>query len=161
MVVKIFVTLEIQIGFFQIGVSAIDGGLHGGQVIFGCFLPGFTGRGVGFGGGDCGFLRGYIGRGLNVFNPGEELPFAHVVAFLDQDGREFPLSVGTDIDVIARLDFARGSDQTGKILLGGMAALDRDDSFLTIFDAGDDAAGNHQKYDDPDDDFPLCFHLGT
>jgi hypothetical protein len=47
---------------------------------------------------------------LDILDAGQQLAFADMVAFLDQDFPQLALGVRPNIDVILRLNFARSRD---------------------------------------------------
>ena len=77
----------------------------------GAFIGGaqsfFRRRRIGLGGSDPGFLRRHIGLRLHVLDARHHLILADVIAFLDQKLQDPALRVGSDIDVVLRLDFTR------------------------------------------------------
>ena len=76
---------------------------------------------------------------LDVFDLGEQLTFADVVAFLDQELRDAAHGVCADVDVVLGLDFAGGGHEAGQVLLDDLAGLHGDDAALAVDGAGVDA----------------------
>ena len=81
-----------------------------------------------------------------------------MIAFLDQDVLEFALCVRADIDVIARLDFARRGHQAGQVLADDRPRLDSDQALFAKYRAGVNADRQHQYDDQPNENFPLTLH---
>ena len=156
--IKGFRAVQVGLHARQVGLVVFHAGLHGAHVLVGGFQFGFGGAGIGLGGSDGRFLDPHIRLGLNVFDLGQQLALADVVALFHQQLRDVAHGVGADIDVVLGLYFTRGGDYAGEILACDAAGLHRDHAALAIHGAGIDPRGGHQDRRQSDDNLPLRLH---
>ena len=75
-------------------------------------------------------------------------PFLTMIAFLDQDVRQLAREFSAHVDVIARLDLARGRDHAGQVFAHDLAGLHGDNAAAVVPDAGHHAGGDQEQDDE-------------
>src|SRR5882724_435730 len=84
-----------------------------------------------------------------------------MIALFDRDLGQFACGVGADVDVLARLDFARGGDQAGEILPHGVPGLHRYDAAPAIANARKHGNRAHHQHSYGDENFPFTLQCET
>ena len=103
----------------------------------------------------------HFGLRLNGFQPGDDLVFRDLVAFLDVDINQPAHRVCADVYVFKRLNLPRRGYHRSEILANGPSCLNGYDSALIVAIAGVCSARNHEQTYDADEDFPFSFHKNT